>query len=809
MAVEELKADELRACCDPSIFEFESTEELDVMDGVISQDRAVRSIEFALGIRSKGFNIYVAGPTGTGKATIVKRFVERFSESGEVPDDWLFVNNFKDPDKPLAVSLSAGQGCRFKRDMAELVEKLKRELPGQFESDRYRDRNRALVEKYVDRKKSLVARIEGEAKEKGFQIKSTPAGIVTIPVVDDEPVKGEDYLNLGEELREEIEARQKELNASIQDVMREISRLDRSAREEVEKLNREVALFAVGHHIDELKDRYRDHPKIVGYLDDVQEDILDNLGDFLGTSGEDTVQVTGLKIPEESSPLTRYQVNVLVDNRYTKGAPVIFETNPTHSNLVGQIERKARFGAYVTDFTMIKAGSILRANGGYLIVSAEDILRNSLSYEAIKRVLKNDEIKIEEVGDQVRLVSAGGPKPEPIPVKIKVVMIGSPYYFRALYAYDDEFRKIFKVRADFADLMERSEESVRDYARFIATLCHNEGLRHFSPDGVAAVVDYGTRLVEDQRKLSLRFGDIADIIREASYWTERNGDGLVGAESVRRAVEEKEYRSNLIEERIGQLIEEGTIMVDVDGEVVGQVNGLSVYDLGDFSFGKPSRITVQTYVGKEGVVNIERKAELSGRTHDKGVMILSGYLAGRYADTKPLSLSASVCFEQSYDMIDGDSASSTELFAILSALAEVPIRQGIAVTGSVNQRGAIQPIGGVNHKIEGFFDVCRVKGLTGRQGVIIPRRNVKNLQLRDAVVDAVREGRFHIWPIEHVDEGIEILTGLPAGERDREGFFPEDSINGRVMHRLDEMAEGYRAYSSGYEEGEGEGGEEA
>jgi lon-related putative ATP-dependent protease len=808
MAAEELKSDELRRCCDPSSFQFRTTEDLDVVDEVIGQKRAVRSIEFGLGIRSEGYNIYVAGLTGTGKDTIVKRFVELISESGEVPDDWLYVNNFEDPDKPLSISLPPGEGCRFKTDIMELVETLKRDLPRAFESENYRDRNRALAEKFADRKKNLISRIEEDAKKKGFQIKSTPAGIVAIPVVDGQPVTGEDYQSLREDLREEIEKKQKALNQGVHDVLREIGQLDRKAKEELEKLNKEVALFAVGHFIDELKDRYRDHPKILGYLAGVQEDILANLKDFLGTEGEDQVQIPGLPLSEEAASLTRYEVNVLVDNRYTKGAPVIYETNPTYVNLVGQIERKAQFGAYVTNFTMIKAGSILRANGGYLIVNAEDILRNAQSYEAIKRVLKNDEIKIEEVSEQFRLISAGGPKPEPIPMNIKVVMIGSMYIFRLLYAYDDEFRKIFKVRADFADMMKSTDESIQDYAQFIATLCRSEGLKHFTPEGVGAVVEYGMRLVEDQRKLSLRFGDIADIIRESSYWADVDGNGEVGAESVRKAIEEKEYRSNLIEERISELIEEGTIMVDVDGEVAGQVNGLSIYDLGDFSFGKPSRITVQTYMGKEGVVNIERKAELSGRTHDKGVLILSGYLGGKYADSKPLSLSASVCFEQSYDMIDGDSASSTELFAILSKLADAPIRQGIAVTGSVNQRGAIQPIGGVNRKIEGFFDVCRVRGLTGEQGVIIPRSNVPNLMLRDDVVKAVKDGKFHIFPIETVDQGIEILTGVPAGEHDARGEYPEGSINGRVIRKLDEMAEVYRAYSSGFEEGEEDGGEE-
>ncbi len=808
MAVEELRAEELCRLCDPSIFQFKSTESLEHLDGIISQERAVKSLHFGLEIESKGYNIYVAGLTGTGKATTVKRFVETISESGEVPDDWLLVNNFKDPDKPLAINLPPGRGCEFRMDMAKLVESLKQELPRAFDSDEYRDRNRLIVESNAEKKKSLISAVEKKAKEKGFEIKSTPAGIVTIPIIDGEPLKSEDYQNLGDDLKKEIEEKQAELNQMVRDTLREISLLDRKAREDVEKLNKEVALFRVGHFIDELKDRYRDHPKLIGYFNDVQEDILLNLNDFLGDEEEvEQVQLPGLKLTEDISSLSRYEVNLLVDNRYTVGAPVIYETNPTYVNLVGQIERKAQFGAVYTDFSMIKAGSILKANGGYLIVNAEDVLRNQMSYDVIKRVLKNDEIKIEEVGEQFRLISAGGPKPEPIPVNLKVLMMGNLYIFRLLFSYDEEFKKIFKVRADFAEQMDRNDEGVQNYATFIATLCRQEGLKNFTPEAVAEVINYGSRLVEDSQKLSLQFGDIADIVRESSYWTEQEGDDLVTASNVKKAVREKEYRSNLIEERISELIEDGTIMVDVEGEVVGQVNGLSIYDLGDFTFGKPSRITVQTFMGKEGVVNIERKAELSGRTHDKGILILSGYLGGKYAEDKPLSLSASVCFEQSYDMIDGDSASSTELFAILSEIADIPIKQGIAVTGSINQRGNIQPIGGVNRKIEGFFDVCRVRGLTGDQGVIIPRTNVRNLMLRDDVVEAVKEGKFHIYPIEHADQGIEILTGIEAGERDNNGNYPEGTVNALVVQRLDEMAEGLKSYSTqvdgdGEEEGE-------
>ncbi len=803
MPAKELRPEKLCRCCDPSVFKFKSTESIDIREDVIGQERAVKSIEFGLGIKSKGYNIYVAGLSGTGKATIVKRFVEKIAESGDVPDDWLFVNNFADPDTPHAVNLPAGKGREFKKDMSSLVESLKEALPRAFENEDYRERNRVLMENYSEKKKKLISRIEGEAKKRKFRIKSTPAGIVTIPVIEGEALKPEDFESLDEKTRKEIEDRQSELNTIVRDILQEITLLDRKAREKVEELNKDVALFAVGHLINELKEKYHEHPKVLGYLGDVQEDIVVNLKDFMGSAEEPRVQIPGLKLSEEESSLTRYEVNLLVDNLYTKGAPVAFETNPTYANLVGQMEKKAQFGAFYTDFTMIRAGSILRANGGYLIVNAEDVLRNSQSYEAIKRVLKNDEIKIEEASEQFRLMSGGGPKPEPIPMEIKVVMIGSPYIFGLLYTYDDEFRKIFKVRADFNGLMDRTRKSIQDYASFIAAVCRNENLKHFSPGAVAAVIDYSSRLVEDGDKLSLRFGDIADIIRESSYWTMKENGRLVEPANVKKAIDEKEYRSNLIEERIGELIREGTIMVDVEGEVVGQVNGLSIYDLGDFTFGKPSRITVQTYLGKEGIVNIERKAELSGKTHDKGVLILSGYLGGKYADDKPLSLSASVCFEQSYDMIDGDSASSTELYAILSSIAGIPIKQGIAVTGSINQHGDIQPIGGVNRKTEGFFDVCREKGLTGEQGVIIPRTNVKNLMLRGDVVEAVKKGKFHVWAIDHVDQGIEILTGIRAGKKGKRGEYPKDSVNGRVVAKLNEMAESLKSYSA-LPEGEGD-----
>jgi lon-related putative ATP-dependent protease len=556
--------------------------------------------------------------------------------------------------------------------------------------------------------------------------------------------------------------------------------------------------------LEDLKEKYKTNPRIPDYLDDVEEDILANLKEFLGQTPELPFHIEGM---DRSSFLERYRVNVLVDNEKTRGAPVIEEANPTYNNLVGRIERKMRLGMAFTNFMMIKSGSVLQANGGYLVVNALDVLRNPFSWEALKRIIKKSEVKIEDLAELYG-ISTAGMKPDPIPVSLKVIMLGSPWLYYLLYYYDEDFRSIFKVKSDFDTQMGGSREENLRYANFIGKMATDKNLLPFTREAVAAVIDHAARLAEKKGKISLRFSDLTDLISESSHWAGASGSATVDQTHVEKALDQRYYRANLLEERVQELLADGTIMVDVSGAVPGQVNGLSVYDLGDFSFGKPSRITSRVYLGKAGVVDIEREAKLSGRIYNKGVLILTGYLGGRYAQDKPLSLSASLAFEQSYGDIEGDSASAAELVALLSAISEVPVKQGIAITGSINQRGELQPIGGVNEKIEGFFAVCKSRGLSGEQGVVIPKANVKNLMLKKEVVQAVNDGKFHVYAVGTVDETVALLTGMPAGERRDDGTWPEGTVNFLVDKRLREIARKLKAEEKGEKEKEKEKKEE-
>lgn len=782
----ELSVADFCPCCDPSVFPFKTTKELDSSKDVVGQARAVKALEFGLNMRSRGYNIYAAGISGTGKSSIINHLVRETARKEPVPDDWVYVYNFREPDRPNAIRLPSKRGRELKKKMEKLIEDLKQQIPKAFESKSYEEQKSQFLDAFQEKRGESLMRLEKEAGELGLQIKSTPAGLVTLPVKGGKPIEPQEYETLPDEEKEGIRKNQEEVNTKIRETLRKIKALEKATREKVEKLNQEVATFVIEPFIEELRDDFRDVKEVPEYLNDVKADILDNVGEFFK---EGTEKEGSENIPIKTNLFQRYQINLIVDNSQTRGAPVIFETNPTYTNLVGYIERKILLGAVYTDFSMIKAGSLLRASGGYLITNAMDVLRSPFAWDALKRSVRNNEVKVEDYAEQFGFHTAGGMHPEPIPIDLKVVIIGNPYIYHLLHSLDEDFRKIFKVKADFSQMMDRDQEHTQQYGRFIARLCREEKLLHFTREAVARIVDHGSRLVEDRDKLSLRFSDIADLVRESVFWAGKDGKKLVSPEHVDKAVDEKIYRSRMLEERVQEMIAEGTLMVDVDGKAEGQINGLSIYDLGDFTFGKPTKITAQVFMGRAGVVNIERRARLSGKTHDKGVMILAGYLGGKYGQKSPLTLSASITFEQTYEEIDGDSASSTELFAIMSSLAGLPLEQGIAVTGSVNQHGEIQPVGGINRKIEGFFDICRTRGLTGKQGVIIPKSNVKNLILRNDVIDAVSQGKFHIYPIETVDEGISILTGVEAGRMRKDGTYPKNSVNGRIVERLEKMGE--------------------
>lgn len=797
----ELPPESLRWNCDPSVFTFKTTEDIPPLTGIVEQERPIRAIRFGLDIGSPGFNIYVSGLTGTGKTTVIRTFLEDIAARMPRPDDWCYVHNFRDPNCPTILNLPAGRAKTLKAEMGELVRHLKTAIPKAFESKEYEESvNRLLRENQVQQQ-LLLGQLSEKARAEEFEIEISKVGVSLVPVMDGKPMTPDQYDELDPEAKKQIEARRSGLDQDVQSFLRQVRDANKDSRDRVNELHRRVGLYVVGVRIDGIKEQHLGYPKITSYLDDVQEYILSHLEDFTEDSAkQDSSLSSKLRLEPAADPFAKYSVNIVVDNTDLQGAPVIIETNPAYYNLFGRVERRAQFGTLSGDFTLIRAGSFAKANGGFLVVNAHDVLLNSGVWETLKRTVKNKEVRIEDMAEQFGIVPVAGMRPNPIPVNVKVIMIGHQMIYHELYSLDEDFRKIFKVKADFDSEMARDARAFADYASFISSRCHDEGLLHFDPSGVAQVIEYGSWLVDNRQKLSARFSDVADIVREANYWARYSGASIVSAVHVQRAVEEKYYRSSLIEERIREMIVDGTILVDVDGEAVGQVNGLAVIDLGDIRFGKPSRITAKTFMGKSGVIDIERESGMSGKIYEKGVLILSGYLGAKYAQEHPLSVAASLCFEQSYEGIDGDSASSTELYALLSSLSNLPIKQGIAVTGSVNQNGQVQPIGGVNQKIEGFFDVCKIRGLTGAQGVMIPEQNVNNLMLRRDVVDAVAAGKFHIYAVRTIDEGIEILTGASAGERNDQNAYPEGTVNHRVDQRLKEFAEALQKFGASEEE---------
>jgi len=785
----ELTADELWNPCDPASLDFETTESLPGEVAIIGQDRAVQAIDFGMGIASFGFNVYALGYTGTGRSTTIRTFLDRIAAEQPVPNDWIYVYNFSDPNKPNAIALPPGTAGELRRDMQELVADLQREIPRAFESEDYQKQRETIIREMQETRNTEFAQLEHKVNEHGFTLLKTAMGLGIAPVLNGQVLTPEAYQKLDEATRQQIENRQQVLQVEMAETMRTIRDLEKTTKRRLQDFDREIADFAVNHLIDDLVQKYGHLDEIPEHLAAMHDDVVDNVAGFKQEEETGEGLTAAMLAGQREALYKRYTINVIVDNSEQTGAPVVLESNPTFGNLVGRIEHRSEFGALMTDFTMIKAGCLHRANGGYLVVEMTGLASNPLAYEALKRSLKNRCIRTESAGAQLQLVSTVTLEPEPIPLQVKVLLIGDPMTYYLLHEYDEDFRKLFKVQADFGAQFERTPETCGHYARFIAARCHEEALLSFDREAVGRVIEYGSRLAGHQQKLSTRFGDVADLIREANYWARREGRDATTAENVQQAMEQRIYRANRAEELIQEAIDDGTLRVDTEGEAVGQINGLSVLSMGNYAFGRPSRITVRTYTGKAGVVSLDREAKLSGRFYDKGLLTLTGYLGGKYALEEQLSLSASISFEQMHSEIDGDSASSTELYALLSSLSDLPLKQGIAVTGAVDQQGNVQPIGGVNEKIEGFFETCKRRGLTGEQGVIVPQQNVVNMMLRAEVRQAVAEGKFHIYPVRTVDEGIEILTGVPAGELDEDGTYPEDSVHGRVMDRLAEIAE--------------------
>ena len=786
--------EKLRWVCDPALFQFKTTDDIANLEGSIGQERALASIAFGLGMANNGFNIYLAGDPGTGRTSTIRQMLKKWIKDTSPPSDWCYVNNFHAPDAPLALPLPAGMGHEFAADMRELLEYMRANVPSALESKEYETNRVAMIEQFQEKNGEIFSSLEKEAAEKGFALQRTVSGLVIVPQKEGRNFTQEEYEALEKGERERLDSIGRDLTEKLNDALRQVRENEKALRDALAQLDRELGLSAVGHHLNPLKEKYVGFTKILRYLESVQEDLLLNLEDFKPQVAPP--QIPGLKLPRQEPTFERYEVNVLVENNPENGAPVVFESNPTYNNLFGRIENIMQMGGVATtNFTLIKPGALHRANGGYLVLDAREVLINPFAWESLKRCIRNMEIKIEDVLEQYRFMTVVSLKPEPIPLHAKIIMIGSLWIYYLLFYLEPDYRKFFKVKADFDSMISRTPEIMQDYALFVATHCSKEGLLPFDAAGVAALLEHASRLVEDQERLSSHFMELSDLIREASYWAKRGGAQVVDRAGVHKAVQEKTFRSNRIEERIQEYLAQGTILCDTRGSVVGQINGLSVITMGDYTFGRPSRLTTRVSQGRAGMVNIEREVKLSGPIHDKGVMILTGYLGGKFARDKPLSFSASICFEQSYEGVEGDSASSTELYSLLSAFSGLSIKQGIAVTGSVNQHGQVQPIGGGNYKIEGVYNVCKAKGLTGDQGVIIPKLNERNLMLNDEVVQAVQDGTFHIWSVEDVDQGIEILTGVPAGKPAEDGSFPEGSVNFLVDERLKAMVESMRRFA--------------
>lgn len=775
--------------CDPTQFPFKTTDELADPADIVLQGRAADALRFGIGMRRDGYNLFAFGPAGVGKHTLVRDFLEAQAAHEATPPDWCYVNNFDQSHKPRALQLPPGRGAALRRDMEQLVEDLSSVLPSAFESEDYRTRKQVIENDLKERQESAFAELQQRAEARGIALVRTPEGFAFGPLRSGKVLGPAEFEKLAAAERQRIEEEVAGFEEQLRTLLRQFPQLEKEMRQKIKALNREVAIYAVGHLIDALRRKYADLEAVAAYFEAVQQDVIANVQDFLRPQEGGSALVDVPHGQSNSPSFRRYRVNVVVDRDGVAGAPVIYEDNPTYAGLIGRVEHISQMGTLVTDFNLIKSGALHRACGGYLMLDAHKLLTQPFAWEGLKRALRSGQINIESLGQVLSLVSTVSLEPEPIPLNVKVVLLGEPYLYYLLSHYDPEFHELFKVEADFSDDMPRSPDNHLLYANLIASLVRREKLLPFKRNAVARIVEHSARLAGDGEKLSTHMGDLADLLREADYWATQVGQKSVGTDDVQRAIDARVYRSDRVRNLIQEEIQRGTLLIDSEGVKVGQVNGLSVIAMNNFSFGRPSKITARVWMGKGDVVDIEREVELGGPIHSKGVMILAAFLGARYAAEHPLTLSASLVFEQSYGGVEGDSASSAELYTLLSALADVPLKQSLAVTGSVNQHGVVQAIGGVNEKIEGFFDVCRARGLTGEQGVLIPAANVKHLMLRHDVVEAVAAGQFHVYAVEHVDQGMELLTGMRMGVAYKHGGYPANTLNRKVADRLAALSE--------------------
>lgn len=791
MKKNELSYKQLKDYCDPNIFKFDTTEELDSINTGIGQDRAIKSFEFGLSVDVKGYNLFIEGPEGVGKTMYAKNYLDKISKKKKVPSDWCYIYNFDNPNEPIALSLNAGLGKEFKEDMDQFIKDVKADINKTFSNDDF-EKEKTLIKQEFEQKRSvLLEKLNKESMKYGFQVKTAQNGIYMMPVIDGKAIEEEDFEKLDDNIKKEFEEKSSIVQEQIISVISEIKAIERASDKKIEEWQSNVALLTINVHINYIKSKYKRNKIINKFLDNIKKDILKNVALFLDAPHNQAQVNAPQNAPkqEQKQPWLNYRVNLFIDNSETEGAPVIMDSNYSYHNLFGKLEYENYYGALKTDYTMLKPGLLHRANGGYIILQARDLLSNSMCYDALKKALRIKEINIENSVDQRSSMVMVSLKPQPIPLDLKVILIGNSNIYHTLLSMDVDFKKLFKVKVEFEDDAPKNEDNMLKLARFIHGFCEQEELPPLDRSAVAKVVEYASKLSDSKKKLSTRFNDLTEIIAEACTWAKLAKSKVVTAEFVDKTLEERIDRVKKYDSRYTEMIRDNTLLISTDGFKVGQINGLTVMTIGDYCFGKPSKITANTYTGKNGIINIEREVELSGSSHSKGVYILSGYLGEMFAQDIPLSLTASICFEQLYNGVDGDSASSTELYALLSSLSGVPINQAIAVTGSVNQKGEIQPIGGVNPKIEGFYQICKMRGLDGSHGVMIPVQNIDNLSLSDEIIEAVKNGKFHIYAVFSIEEGIEVLTGVPAGKKDKNGRFSSGTVNALVYEKLRKYAE--------------------
>ena len=785
----ELNYKDLKLTCDSKIFDFTTTDELETISTGIGQERGIKALEFGLNVDSNGYNLYVEGPYGVGKTSYTKNALETISKKKKVPNDWCYIYNFDNPNEPLAVSLPAGKGKEFESDMNTFINDIKVDIKNTFNNEDFEKEKNLIKQEFQNKRELLLQELNKKSAEYGFQVKSAQNGIYMMPVIDGKPIVEEEFNKLDEKIRKEFEDKSSIVQEHIMQAIGEIKSIEKESNKRVEEWQSNIALLTINTHLNTIKNKYKKEKRIVKFLDDIKTDILKNISCFIVDDTNKTQTPQQMSRPELQKPWLNYRVNLFVDNSKLEGAPVIADTNYSYHNIFGKLEYENYYGALKTDFTMLKPGLLHIANGGYLIFQANDLLTNSLCYDTLKKVLRSKELGIENTADPRSSMVMISLKPEPIPLYLKVILIGDENIYQTLLAMDPDFRKLFKMKVEFADDAPMNKDNANKLARFVKGYCDHEHLPPLDNTAMAKIVEYASKLADDQAKLSTRFTDLSQIVAEAATWAKLSRAKIITGEFITKALTEKTNRVRKYDDKYVEMIKEHTLLIDTTGEKVGQINGLTIMNVGDYTFGKPVKITANTYTGKNGVINIEREVELSGSTHSKGILILSAYIGEMFAQDIPLSLTASICFEQLYNGVDGDSASSTELYAILSSLSGIPINQSLAVTGSVNQKGEIQPIGGANDKIEGFYQICKMRGLNGSHGVIIPKQNVHNLNLSTEVVDSVRNGLFHIYAISTIEEGIEILTGVPAGKKDEYGNFPAGTINYLAYQRLKKYAD--------------------